>query len=283
MNRAVTFLLKCAGVWVALMIGQVLGGLLTGLIAPHGSNVMGHDGPLSAAMALPVVAALFALILGGLASQIRRPGQTKFLVLFTVLYVVGTVQSQIEAVYFNAYLKLSTATTLGALAGDAVKTAIAVGAATLFWRGPGSASEPVGGLWWKLPLLSLLYVIIYFGAGALIAWQGAAVRQYYAQGAHINIGQLAVLQIFRGAIWATVALLLTQTLTGGRWLRAAFTGGAFSIFMASQLLYPISFMPWDVRKFHIMEVGSSNFLYGLICVLILMLGVKALPSAADRP
>ncbi len=283
MNTSVKFLLKCAGVWVALIVGQIGGGLLTGLIAPTGANVMGHDGPLTAEIALPVVAALFALMLGGLASHIRWTGLAKFLTLFTVLYVVGTVQSQIEAVYFNAYLKLSTATTLGALAGDAIKSAIAAGAAALLWRNTAPAAEPVGGLWWKVPLLSLVYVVIYFGAGAMIAWQGAAVRQYYAQGAHIDMGQLALLQVFRGAIWASVALLLARALTGGRWLRAALTGGAFSIFMATQLLYPISFMPWAVRKFHIMEVGSSNFLYGLVCVLVLMIGVKASPSTADRP
>ena len=273
MNTTAKFLLKCAGAWIALLVGQVLGGLVTAAIAP-GAGAMGHDGPLSEAMAFPVVAAIFALVLGALASRIRWSGWRRGLVLFCVLYVVGTVLSQIEAVYFNSYLKLPLATTLGALAGDVIKAAVASAACALLWRDAGPPAERIGGLWWKLPPLSLLYVIVYFGAGALIAWQGAAVRKFYGQGLHIDSGQLALLQIFRGAIWAGLALLLAKALTGRRWQRAALTGAAFSAFMAAQLLYPISFMPWDVRKFHILEVGSSNFLFGLLCVFVLMIGVK---------
>ncbi|MEI9903563.1 MAG: hypothetical protein WDN06_05945 [Asticcacaulis sp.] len=269
------FLLKCAGLWLVLVIGQIAGGMVTSLVAPASAAAVGHDGPLSAAAALPVIAAIFALMLGGLAAHMRWNGWRKALVLFTVLYGVGSVMSQIEAVYFNSYLKLSMLTTAGALAGDAIRAALAAAACAFLWRGGSDEpAERFGGLGWKLPVIVPIYIVFYFGAGALIAWQGAAVRHYYGQGMHIDPGQLALLQVFRGALWAGLALMMAKALTGGRWLRAALTGGAFAVFMAVLLLYPISFMPWDVRKFHIMEIGSSNFLFGLLAVLIITIGFK---------
>lgn len=271
------FLLKCAGVWVALVAGEMLGGMVTNMIAPQ-TAPMGHDGPFGFYTALLVVGAAFALILGGLAQHMRWNGWRKGLAIFTILYGVETFQAINEGFYFASFLHTSTSLLLGSALGGAIKATLASAACAFLWRdGSGETPDSFGGLWWKLLLIVPIYIIFYFGAGALIAWQGAAVRAYYAQGQTIDPAKLALFQVFRGAVWAGMALLAAKMLTGGRYLRAALTGLAFAGFMALKLFYPITFMPWDVRKFHIMEIGSSNFLFGLLAVLIILIGFRTTP------
>ena len=268
------FLLKCAAVWLALVVGQIAGGmLLTAMTTVPASPA--HDGPLDVTQAMVVVSAIFALVIGALAQNVRWSGWKKALVVAGAFYAIATVMSEIEALYFATYLHMSQASVIGLTVSDAVKAVLAAVAVRFLWRdGSDEAPERFGGLFWKIPVLALLYVVVYFGAGALIAWKGAAVRSFYQQGMHIDTGQLAVLQIFRGALWTAIGLWLAKGLTGGAWQRALLVGAAFSLFMAPALFYPNAFMPWAVRQFHMMEVGSSNFLYGLIVTLVLMAGRK---------
>jgi hypothetical protein len=67
--------------------------------------------------------------------------------------------------------------------------------------------------------------------------------------------------------------LSAASLTGGVWRRALLTGAAFSVLMALPLLYPNPLMPWPVRQVHLVEVGVSNFLFGIVVSLLLLWGV----------
>lgn len=267
------FVLKCAGLWLVLLAGQMASGLVVAALS-HATPPEGHDGPLTVMQALPVIAALHAVALGALAATMTWTGWRKAAALFVVYYMVATGLSMIEAVFFNPYLKLDNNLIIGLAAGDVVKALLGAGAAVLLWRDGGNETRNLGGLLWKLPLLSLLYVAFYYGAGALIAWQGAALRAYYDQGAHIDQSLLVPLQVARGLIWASLAMILAKGLGGTRLSAGALTGLAFALFMAVSLLLPNGFMPWEVRKFHLVEIMTSNFLYGLLAVWILTIGLK---------
>ncbi len=268
------FLLKCAGLWLALIVGQVIGGMLLLALTPVPPQPA-HDGPFDTGQALLIVSAAFALVIGALAQNLRWNGWKKALTLFTVVYGVASVLPQIESLYFARYLHLSVHLILMLTLTDIVKALLVSGLATLLWRkGNDAPSETFGGLEWKLPAIIPLYIVLYFGAGQLIAWQGAALRAYYENNAHIDRLQVALLQVPRGAMWAALILLLAKGLNGSTWRRGALAGLAFSVFMAIQLLIPTSFMPWAVRQFHLAEVGSSNFLLGLLGVLIVMVGTR---------
>lgn len=273
MKTSGVFLLKCLGVAVALMAGQMIGGMIMGLLAQVPPP--GHDGPFDGTQAMLIFNIASALVIGAIAENLRWNGWKKGLILSVAFFVVATLLSQVEAFYFAAYVKLSTHAIIVITLTDTIRAVLAGVVAALLWRnGDDSAADRFGGLFWKIPVLSLLYVVVYFGAGALIAWQGAAVRAYYLQGQHIDPGQLALLQVGRGAIWVGIALMLAKAMTGSAWRRGLLVGLAFAVFMAVQLLFPISFMPWAVREFHLMEVFSSNLLYGVVATLILMLGWK---------
>lgn len=65
---------------------------------------------------------------------------------------------------------------------------------------------------------------------------------------------------------------MVKSLKGNLWSRALMTGLAFAVLMALVLLMPNPYMPWAVRRMHLLEVFTSNFLFGVACVLILMAG-----------
>ncbi len=233
------------------------------------------DGPLTLMQVLPVVAALQSLVLTLLSQALRGGFLRKALTLFATYFLVDTGLSLIEAIYFNGYLHLSQALLVNMAQTGLVKSLAVALAGALLWNEPASSkSETLTGLVSKLPLLILAYNLFYFGAGQFIAWQSAALRAFYTNGMHIHRGELALLQIARGAIWVGLAWSLALSLKGSALRRAVITGLSFSVLMAISLLYPNDFMPWAVRSMHLIEIGTSNLLYGLVTVLVLMHGAR---------
>ena len=96
---------------------------------------------------------------------------------------------------------------------------------------------------------------------------GDAVVDYYG-----NL-QLPVwiihFQVVRGIIWGAVALTILRMMKGGLPVKAISVALVFSVLMGSLLLIPNDFMPDTVRYAHLVEVSSSNFLFGLISGWIL--------------
>jgi hypothetical protein len=267
------FAVKFAGVWLALIIGQMAGGLIGQMVTHAATPAFKPEGPFDLMTAMIISSGLYALVLTAMASQMRWGFWGRAISLFILLYVLESLLSEIEAIYFNTYLHMSNSLLVLMAISNAIKAAIVALVCAVLWRGNGQPAERFSGLAWKIPVISLLYVVFYFGAGALIAWQSADVRAYYAQGFHIDQGQLALLQVGRGLIWALLAWLSAASLTGGVWRRAPLTGAAFSVLMALPLLYPNPLMPWPVRQVHLVEVGVSNFLFGIVVSLLLLWGV----------
>jgi len=270
MNRYVTFAVKFAGVWLALIIGQIAGGMIGQMVTHAATPAFKPDGPFDLMTALVLSSGLYALVLSAITSTMRWSFWGKAFAVFLLLYVLESGLSEIEAIYFNTYLHMSNSLLVSMAIGAIIKAAIGGLVCAFLWRKETAPAEQFNGLVWKIPVISLLYGVFYFGAGGLIAWQSADVRAYYAQGFHIDQGQLALVQVGRGLIWALLAWLSVASLTGGIWRRALLTGLAFSILMALPLLYPNPLMPWPVRQVHLVEVGVSNFLFGIVAALIML-------------
>ena len=124
-------------------------------------------------------------------------------------------------------------------------------------------------LGWRIAAAALLYVIAYFAAGQFIAWQFEAVRAYYAATELPSFGILVPLQLFRGVLWALIALFIVQRLRGSLIVRMALMAAIFAVLTASQLLYPNPYMPWGVRLGHLMEIGTSEAVWGALAAWIL--------------
>lgn len=266
MKKELVWAAKAAALWAALIVGNVAGGLLVTLPAP---SAQAADGPLGPGQALLLVNALFALVLAALAQRMAGPAWQRAASLFAILYTAETLLSAIEGVFFGAYLHMPAGLQGAVAAINAIKSAAVILAVFWLWRGQGPAATAPAGLAWKLPLIAPLYVVFYFGAGFLIAWQSEAVRAYYLNGAGIDNQAVALLQLGRGAIWAGLAWLLARSLSGSAAARGILAGIAFAVFMDAPLLYPNPFMPWAVRQVHLVEIGVSNFLFGLLAVWLL--------------
>lgn len=265
MREYATHAAKTAALWFVLIAGSILGSNLFGVTGP----VAAGDGPLTIGQAFLAVNAFNAVLLGAVAARMSGPFWRRAIFLFLLLYLLETLLSQIEAWFFGQWLGLPEGLMPAVAASDGLKALLASLAAAWMWRVDAPAGQMPEGLAWKLPLLVPAYILAYFAAGQFIAWQSADVRAFYGDGVGIDAARLILLQAGRGAIWAGLALIAAWTLTGSPLRRGLLTGAAFAVFMAAPLLYPNAFMPWPVRSVHLVEIAVSNFLYGLLAVLLL--------------
>ena len=268
--------LRLFALWIALIVAAMVGGAMVTLPPRQGVA----DGPLADLAALLIASAVAATILSILAARLSGSFAIRALILFLVLFFVETALSLVEAIYFGPFVALP-ASSLVALAGfSAIRSVLAAVAAALLWP-PAAATEaemPVAS--WKFAVGVALYVLLYFGAGEFIAWQSEAVRAYYDEGATIDRGQLAILQIGRGAVWIALAYLLFRRLEASVALKALFAGLAFALLMATPLLYPNEFMPWSVRQVHMIELLVSNFLFGVLAIVLFASASRKLQQAS---
>ena len=128
---------------------------------------------------------------------------------------------------------------------------------------------------WKLAVIALAYVILYFTFGYFIAWQNPAVREYYGgidEGdflAHMgtvlgNTPWLIPFQLLRAMLWTAIALPVIRMMKG-QWPETALAIGLlFAVVMNAQLLLPNPYMPEGVRMTHLVETASSNLIFGLL-------------------
>lgn len=270
---------KNAGRWLAIFVALTFGTMVGGMVGvalfhPVLPPVPPHDGPLDVMPALLLVSAVFAVLLSLIASRLRGSFWVRAALLFGAVYTITTIQSLNEAVYFREYVKLSMPGIYMSAVANLLRDALSAVVAALVWRGADGEAERFTGLWWRVTLIVPIYIIIYFAAGAWIAFQSETLRAYYDQAAHIDQKRLALFQVFRSLIWSAAGFAMVRQMTGAGWLRALIVGLSFSLFMAVVLFIPAGFMPWEVRKFHMMEIGASNLIFGFVAASILLGGRK---------
>ena len=136
----------------------------------------------------------------------------------------------------------------------------------------------------RLALGAFAYLIIYFVAGLSIY---PFISHYYDQQAVPPGLQVISMQLFaRGPIFvglAAIVILITRASRVETMLMVATTlsviGGI------APLMVPNTFMPDSIRWPHLVEVTTSNFIFGLILGWLLTAAVRtpAATTASDRP
>lgn len=122
---------------------------------------------------------------------------------------------------------------------------------------------------WKLALLSVIYVGVYFIFGRLVflPLAGEAFYQYYA---NLQLpAWILAFQLVRGLIWVALALPVVRMMKGAWWETGLALSLLFSGLMGSLLILPNPLMPDAVRIPHLVEVTTSNFVYGWIVAWVL--------------
>jgi len=212
--------------------------------------------------------------------------------LFFITFGIQYFMSQIETVWFNDSLKLPIDGIRALVSGGAIMSLLFSISATWItgkFRHSEYASSPSVLSLLKvkdssftiriLVLAAIIWPLVYFSAGYLIAWQFDEVRQLYSgstkmdsfismMGANIASG-LYYFQILRGMLWVMIALAVLGTTNGSIIKKGIILGLLLSLLGSSQLLLPNPYMTEQIRFAHLLETSSSSFLWGMILSWIL--------------
>jgi hypothetical protein len=202
--------------------------------------------------------------------------------LLTVLWGgIGVINIQLESLVFRIAPPLDIVRgTAGGLAE------VLAGAAAIAWavtrddppRESIASHRLANGIWLRLPLVALSYIVLYLVAGSLIL---PFVRHFYMSSGLVDIPPLGVIlatQVVRGLVYAVSLMPLLRRMEGRRRHAALLAGLALSVLGGiAPLLLPLDdILPPEVRAVHMLEIFCSNFLLGVIAAFLL---VRRAPSA----
>jgi len=240
------------------------------------------------ALAPLVVAALDTAVMAWLILRSRLRGWALTATMIAVLFGVQSFMPQVESWVFQAYsgmaqhlpAEMIPRILMAGLLHACLWTPLAVRILGRWRTEPASdtaagprpaASAPLWSA--KLPLAAAAYVLVYFVFGYYVAWRSPAVRAYY-QGTDgpfwmqmrsvlRDTPWLPAFQLLRGAAWTALGVMVLRSMGGSLTERALAVGILFAVVMSAGLLMPNPYMPYDVRMAHLLETGSSDFLFGM--------------------
>jgi hypothetical protein len=293
MRTYITLAAKILALSLLYLVLLVTGNTL--FVASHlsASTMAATDGVRSL-LAMLVVALVDTLVVALIVLRSRWGGWRLMLALAFALYGVMTFLAQIEVAWF-APVMTTMAITPALIRGLLLQTVpialIFVPVAVLALgrgrqRGPLEPGLPLAhtpaGWAVRLALIAAAYLVLYFGFGALVAWQNPAVRALYDQGRDPLVfapWRLIPFQLLRSQLWVLFALPVVAMLRGSRWQVAVVVGLLFALPMNIVHVIPNPIMEPSVRLSHFVETASSNFLFGLLVAGLLLYR----PRPASRP
>jgi hypothetical protein len=223
--------------------------------------------PLSTGLTVGIVYAV------AMASGTR--GWPLFRLLFQLYAGVNVLNIQIENLVFGTMPpgEIARTTATGLLAAAGVSAALAWASTRDRWGKSSNALRLVtGNLWWKLPALGMLYIVLFLTAGSLIL---PYIREFYARNTVIvmpSFGVLLLTEFIRGLVHVVSLWPFLRTMSGRRAQAALLAGLALPILGGiSSLLLPIDdILPLEIRRVHIAEIFGSNFLFGVVTACLLV-------------
>jgi hypothetical protein len=236
---------------------------------------------------LLIVCALNTLVLSYIILRSRWAGLRLTVTVFVLVYGVMTVMNQIESAVFITRLPPGMVPRLF-LTGAIVSAVYSPLAVFILGKTRTSPDEPTtqrlvmpAGEWaWKLVIIAIVYLALYFTFGYYVAWKNPAVRAYYGgidPGSYLAQLQsvldetpwLPLLQVLRAMLWTGLAVLVVRMMKGAFWEVGLAVALLFSVVATGQLLLPNPYMPEAVRMAHLLETASSNFIFGWFTVWLL--------------
>jgi hypothetical protein len=251
----------------ALFAAQVVAGALAAFVPQPPIAPAAGTSPLSMSQALALVFAGWALLVAFLARHVSGAYWQRARFLFIFIFLVNCALSAVEAAFFLSVVHLQAMNVVGmVINGLAFAALAALCAAKLVPFDETAASQPLPRSSRPAWSVIVFYLLAYSLAGYFIAWQSPAVRDFYQQGKQIPLAWMPLLQLLRATVWLWLVLQCVRCLRGRRWAVAALVGLAFAGLMGLGLLLP-SLFPWPVRLAHLIEIGTSNFLFGATAFL----------------
>lgn len=278
MKKLFILVMKVLALTVAMFLCFAVAGPL---VAQKAGTAGGGQGPVAGPLLLACL--LNTIVLTYLIIRSRWSGWPLISAVFLAFYGTTTLMAQIETAVFVTHLPAGILPRLF-LAGGVAAAPFSIVAAVVLGRGRAHTVAPAASVFatfpiaewlWKLSVIMLAYLVLYFGFGYFVAWRNPDVRAYYGgvdEGSFL--GQMAAvlhtqpwlvpLQMARALLWTAIAWPLVRMTTAGRLEGSVAVGCVFAVLMTSMLLIPNSLMPEAVRYTHIREIAPSNFLFGML-------------------
>lgn len=130
---------------------------------------------------------------------------------------------------------------------------------------------------WKLGVIYLVYLAVYYLAGYFIAWQNPEVRAFYGSPGQalpffqqmmnifLNDPWLTPYQLVRTLIWVAGAYIVIRGTRLPLWQTALLVGLLLSVPQNIGHLIPNPMIPLNsVRISHMIETASSTFVFGVV-------------------
>jgi hypothetical protein len=277
-KTGLVLVLKLAGLSVLLFICFAVA---SAVLPPSDAAPQSPEEAAVAALALLVVCVLDTAVLAYIVLRSRWTGWRLIATVFLAYFGTTTVMSQIESAVFITHLPEGFLPRL-VLMGALVAALFAPLAVFLLGKGRGDTADeralagpamPASEWAWRLAVIAVVYVVLYFTFGYYVALRSPAVLEYYGlvdSGSFLtqmgtvlrDTPWLPALQVLRAMMWALLALPVIRMMKGGWWEAGLAVALLFSVVMNAQLLLPNPYMPEAVRMAHLAETASSNFIFG---------------------
>ena len=283
-GKSIGWLLRFAALLLLYFITLALGGRL---IAPFLPATPAEPGPLPQMTALIIACAGTVLVVMAAIYSSRWHGWKLILAMSFGFYAVMTLVTQLETWYFLLGITVGPEL-MTRLFLQGIPTAFIFIPITVLMMGQirPRIEEPLSqaiipmSLWewvWKLAVIYVAYLLLYYLAGYFIAWQNPELRAFYGspgealpvfkQMANIfsNDPWLTPYQLLRTLIWVAGAYPIIRGSRLPMWQTALVVGLMLSVPQNIGHLLPNPLLPLNsVRISHMIETASSTFIFGLV-------------------
>jgi hypothetical protein len=263
-----------------------------GIVAPYLPTTPAEPGPMPEMIGLLIVCGTTVLIVMWMIHSSRWHGWKLILWLSVAFYLVVTFVMQLEAWYFLLGITIGPEL-MSRLFIQGIPTAFIFIPIAVLIMGRVHATEsdsvppkitpmPLKEWFWKLGVIYIAYLVLYYTAGYFIAWQNPEVRAFYGspgdalpffqQMVHIFTSDpwLTPYQLLRTLIWAAGAYPVIRGSRLPLWQTALLVGMMLSVPQNIGHILPNSLIPLSsVRMSHLMETASSTFVFGVIVTWLL--------------
>lgn len=245
-----------------------------------------QPGPIPSPFDFLIVSAGHAAVIMILILSSRWVSWKLSLAVFFAYFGVTTVMAQVETAYFLTGLTLPPGLLPQMVIMGFLTAAIFIPLAVIIlWRvrkhqidvSPNLRLEMPARQWvWKLAAIMPVYLVLYFGAGYFIAWQNPDLRSFYGgsdPGSFIaqilsifrDDPWLTPFQMMRSLMWVMFVLPVIRMTRGSAWWTAVVVGLLLAVPMNIGHILPNPLIPQtSVRLSHMIETGSSNFVFGMV-------------------
>ncbi len=266
------------GLTLIHIIAVIIAGVAFGITEPASTDLAEQQNAFGLFV---LMCTINSITLFTLAKYSSWTGKRLSLGIFIIYFGIAPFMSLIEAVFFLSSPTPTVALSLMAMQGFSI---LLVALVVPFSTGKRKVSDESllstrlassAALLRTASLIAVAYLVIYWVFGYYVAWQDADLRAFYGGNELVpffdhlinSIQQgpgIFLFQLFRGVLWAGLAYVIYRMVNKGPFATMILTGLCFSLLMATGLLLPNEYMPENVRSVHMIEVLSSNAVFGML-------------------